>query len=547
MTTTTQTILEKYRGRGRDVLLPLLWEMQTEQGHINAEDVHNISHAIRVPEADIYGVIEFYTLFHHTPTHERIVRVCTDPTCSLADADELLHRLHKHTDTVTVEHTTCIGMCDHAPSALISRRKQGEMLIPKAHLDDLLNTEKPPFYQTHTKSQTPILLAPVDDDYVALERALKTLTPTELIDAVTASGLIGRGGAAFPTGMKWRFTRQALAEIRYVVCNADESEPGTFKDRLLMEVYPQRVLEGLALASYAVGAQQAYIFIRGEYPGAYHALRDAYERARGLGIFGKNMMGTGHSLHIEIQRGAGAYICGEETALFEAMEGKRGFPRIKPPYPTTYGLWGQPTAVNNVETLCNIPYIVLSGADSFRQHGTQHSTGTKLLSVSGHVHHPGVYEIIPGLTLGELLEDMCGGIVGELQAVLIGGAAGTFLTPDELDVRLTFEDLRTIEASFGSGAILVFNSSVNLRDILHRLAKFFQHESCGKCLPCQLGTQRQLEVIERLPAPLEDDNTRLYDIGMTMTDSSLCGLGQTASSAILSAMKKFPHLFSMKA
>ena len=320
------------------------------------------------------------------------------------------------------------------------------------------------------------------------------------------------------------------------MCNADESEPGTFKDRVLLEGCPHRLLEGMAIAAYAVGATQAYIFIRGEYPTATKRLEVALQEAQLAGWVGNNILGTEFSFHVEIRRGAGAYICGEETALFEAMEGKRGFPRIKPPYPTEAGLFGKPTTVNNVETLCAVPDIIEYGANWFRQHGTDQSTGTKLVSVSGHVHRPGVYEIFPGIPLRHLLDQFCGGVDGRLQAVLMGGAAGTFLVPDDLDVPLTFESLRAIGSTFGSGAIMVFNDTVDIRDVLLRLAHFFQHESCGKCFPCQLGTQRQLEILHR--APLPGDAEQLHDIGWTMTEASLCGLGQTAASAVLSAMEK---------
>jgi NADH-quinone oxidoreductase subunit F len=272
-------------------------------------------------------------------------------------------------------------------------------------------------------------------------------------------------------------------------------------------------------------------------------MRDAITDAEARGLLGANILGTDFTLHVEIRRGAGAYICGEETALFEAIEGKRGFPRIKPPYPTTHGLFGQPTVVNNVETLSAVPAIITRGADWFASLGTDKSRGTKLVSVSGHVARPGVYEITPGISLRALLDDHCGGVSGNLQAVLMGGAAGTFLTPADLDVPLTFEDLRARGSTFGSGAIMVFNTTVDLRDVLRRLADFFQHESCGKCFPCQLGTQRQREIIERIDSPRPGDVARLLDVGQTMTEASLCGLGQTAGAAVMSAIRLFPHVF----
>ncbi len=287
-----------------------------------------------------------------------------------------------------------------------------------------------------------------------------------------------------------------------------------------------------------------YLFIRGEYPEAVQRMTEAIAEAEAANLLGEHVMGTDFACHVEIRRGGGAYICGEETALFEAIEGKRGFPRIKPPFPTTHGLFGKPTSINNVETLSAVPGIVLNGAAWFHQWGTEKSAGTKLVSISGHVNRPGVYEIPFGLTLRDLLEQHCQGVKGTLQAVLMGGAAGTFLNPEEIDVRLTYEDLQAIGSTLGSGAIMVFNTEVDLRDVLRRLGRFFEHESCGKCFPCQLGTQRQMEILERLDHPLPGDPARLRDIGLTMTQASLCGLGQTAAMAVLSAMNKWPELFS---
>ena len=555
-------LLESYQGRGREALLPVLWDVQRAYGSINAEQVHQISHVLRVPEADIFGVIGFYALFYDRPTGQRIIRICADPSCALAGADDVLQTLCARlgispNETTadgeyTVEHAPCLGMCDHAPAALASVRGEADMALPSVTVDSLLADWNGDYYRPAGDENSVMLdggLAAVPQtladygDYAALRKALTDLSPEEVISMVEDSGLIGRGGAAFPTGLKWKLTRQADGETKYMVCNADESEPGTFKDRVLLEHHPHLTLEGIALAAYAIGAQTAYLFIRGEYPKATAILCQSIQEAESQGLLGEGIMGSGFSLKVQIRRGAGAYICGEETALFEAIEGKHGFPRIKPPYPTNVGLFGKPTAVNNVETLCAVRGIIEHGADWFRQTGTEQSAGAKLVSVSGHVRRPGVYEIEPGISLRRLLDEYCQGVIGDLQAALMGGAAGTFLRPDEIDVPLTFEDLRAAGSTFGSGAVMVFNQSVDLRDVLKRIGRFFQHESCGKCFPCQLGTQRQVEILERLESPAVGDSGRLYDVGMTMTEASLCGLGQTAAMAVLSAMKQFPHLF----
>lgn len=555
------SILSPYLGRQRDALLPVLWEVQTAFGYISADAVHAISKTLRVPATEIYGVISFYSLFHTEPTGTTTIHVCTSPSCALGGCDAVLHALRDRSGLVdgrdttadgalTVLETTCLGLCDDAPAALISERGVGERLYGPFTAEEPLRSNGQRSGHiggervmlkgySHHRSQS---LAEYGD-YAALRRAVQDMTPEQVIAEVEASGLIGRGGAAFATHLKWKFTRQSPGQPHYIVCNADESEPGTFKDRVLLEAQPHLVLEGLALGGYAVGASTGYVFVRGEYPEAYHALEVALAESKSAGLLGQHIMGSAFSFDIELRRGAGAYICGEETALFEAIEGKRGFPRVKPPYPTTVGLFGKPTAVNNVETLCAIPLIVANGAAWFRQWGTDNSTGTKLVSVSGHVQRPGVYEITPGITLRHLLDHHCEGVTGDLQAVLMGGAAGTFLTPDEIDVPLTFEGLRKIGSTFGSGAIMVFNQSADLRDVLKRLGHFFQHESCGKCFPCQLGTQRQHEILDRMDDPQPGDAQRLRDVGLTMTEASLCGLGQTAASAVLSAMTRWPHLF----
>ncbi len=554
-------IVAHFAGRSREALLPALWAVQTAFGHIDHEAVKVIAQTLRVPEADIYGVIGFYSLLYDQQTRETIIRVCTSPSCALAGADDLIGSLCDQLDIqpggttvdgkASLERTTCLGLCEHAPAALVSKMGVGELQYAPVNDIDTMLAGSPQCYPSVTASRTNALIdssvteLPVNAEgqYRALTRALKHLAPEAVIEEVERSGLIGRGGAAFPTGLKWKFTRAATAHPRYVVCNADESEPGTFKDRVLMEEYPHQILVGMALCGYAIGSQQGYVFVRGEYPNATARLQAAIDEAYNAGMIGDHIMNSDFSFHVEIRRGAGAYICGEETALFEAIEGKRGFPRIKPPFPTTHGLFGKPTVVNNVETLSAIPGIVQHGAAWFKQWGTEKSAGPKLLSVSGHVNRPGVYEISPGITLRELLTEECGGVIGELQAILMGGAAGTFLRPDQIDVPLTFEDLRAIGSTLGSGAIMVFNDTADLRDILQRLGEFFQHESCGKCFPCQLGTQRQLEILDRLNHAAPGDRLRLADIGQTMTESSLCGLGQTAAAAVMSAMKHWPELF----
>jgi NADH-quinone oxidoreductase subunit F len=334
-----------------------------------------------------------------------------------------------------------------------------------------------------------------------------------------------------------------------VICNADESEPGTFKDRVLMEGDPFAILEGMTIAAIATGARQGYIYLRGEYPLAAERMADAIEVAAKNGLLGSDILGSGLNFQIEIRRGAGAYICGEETALFNSIEGYRGEPRNKPPFPTEAGLFRQPTAVNNVETLANVPLILREGGGAYARMGTESSTGTRLFCLSGHVARPGVYEVVMGVTLRDLIE-LAGGVAGngQLQAILLGGAAGTFVSPQELDTPLTFEGTRAIGATLGSGVVMLFDTTVDLRRILLRIAGFFHHETCGQCVPCRVGVVRLEEALERLlegrtfGSPREE-LVRIREMGQAMRDASICGLGQTASSAVESAFDRW-SLFS---
>ncbi|MDH3944636.1 MAG: SLBB domain-containing protein, partial [Anaerolineae bacterium] len=373
--------------------------------------------------------------------------------------------------------------------------------------------------------------------------------PEHLIQLVETSKILGRGGAQFPTGTKWRYTRAAdrPACEKHIVVNADESEPGTFKDRVLMEEDPFSVIEAATLAGYAIGAENGWIFVRGEYPTSYIRLDNAIQQAREKGYLGKNILGRdGFNFDIEMRKGAGAYICGEETALFEAIEGKRGFPRIKPPFPTTHGLFNQPTAINNVETLVSVLAAFNMGIDYWLKLGTEGSPGTKLFCLSGHIQNPGLYELPFGATIRELIE-LAGGVPEKrsIQGVLIGGAAGVFIGSDQLDIRLTYEDTKAHNIPLGSGVVMVFDENADILHTLKNLSRFFAHESCGKCFPCQLGTQRQMEILADIISngrSRKGSKESLIDLGFTMTETSLCGLGQTASTAILSAIELWPEL-----
>jgi NADH-quinone oxidoreductase subunit F len=379
--------------------------------------------------------------------------------------------------------------------------------------------------------------------FEVLRRAMQ-LGPAGVLRELAESELSGRGGAAFPTGSKWEAVARQPVRPHYVVCNADESEPGTFKDRVLLEGDPYAVIEAMVIAGFATNSARGYVYLRGEYPQAHHALRQAIEVCRRRGLLGFDILGSGFGFDIEVRLGAGAYICGEETAIFASIEGFRGEPRTKPPYPTEHGLFGLPTVVNNVETLVNVLEVLRRGGPEFAATGSGRSTGTKLFCVSGHVAVPGVYEVAFGSTLGEVIA-LAGGVRGgrALQAVLLGGAAGTFAGPQDLDVPLTLEGTRAAGLTLGSGVVLVLDDTADLPALLARIAAFFRDESCGQCVPCRVGTVRQEEAVVRLVQgrPLgsrRDDLERLAELGQCMRDASICGLGHTASSAIESAIQR---------
>ncbi len=419
--------LESYHSQGRTALLPALHDAQQLYGYIPKPAAEAIAQALNVPLAEVFGVIEFYSLFYSQPVGKTVIHICNDPACALAGSETLFKQIRFHQEAspadspqsaLTIEMAPCLGLCEHAPAALV----QGQ---PIARADrqtwqDLVSGkgERPSSVLGGTVSiltancglgHTVELSEYLDlGGYQALRKALRT-PPRQIIEEIKAAGLVGRGGAAFPTGLKWEAAADAPSEVKYVVCNADEAEPGTFKDRVLMEDDPHSILEGMLIAGYAIGAQKGYIYIRGEYWFPYQAMKNAVEEAREAGFLGSNILDTEFNFEIEIRRGAGAYICGEETALFESIEGKRGFPRLKPPFPTTQGLFGKPTVINNVETLANVPVIIRKGASHYRKLGTEKSPGSKLFCLSGDVVRPGLYEVPFGIPFHHLLFDLVGG------------------------------------------------------------------------------------------------------------------------------------------
>ncbi|NLW07040.1 MAG: NADH-quinone oxidoreductase subunit NuoF, partial [Clostridia bacterium] len=380
--------------------------------------------------------------------------------------------------------------------------------------------------------------------YMALEKALSH-RPEEIIATISASGLRGRGGAGFPTGRKWQFTAAAEGQTKYVVCNADEGDPGAFMDRSILEGDPHSVLEGMAIAAYAVGAQQGYIYVRAEYPIAVDRLEKAIRQARRNGLLGDNILGKGFKFNVEIRLGAGAFVCGEETALLRSISGKRGEPRPRPPYPAESGLWGKPTLVNNVETLANVPLIIWQGPEWYAKFGTEGSKGTKVFSLAGSINNTGLIEVPMGTTLRQIIFDIGGGIPGgkKFKAVQTGGPSGGCLPEELLDTPVDYEALNAAGSIMGSGGLIVMDESNCMVDIARFYLEFSQDESCGNCTPCRIGTKRLLEILKRITAGegTMDDLKLLEDLSYDVKEASLCGLGQTASNPILSTLQYFRH------
>jgi NADH-quinone oxidoreductase subunit F len=556
----------------RQRLLPTLHALHEHAGWISPGALNYIARRLTIPPADVYGVATFYALFSVQPRAPRVLHVCDDLVCRCVGSDSLIATLTEQigpegseVDGACWLSSPCLGQCDRAPAALLIESGQAplERELTAVQSDDLLAVmggatpapHRPVVPSQAGQAELRLLgrVGVVDpeslDDYRAhggydaLRRAFE-LGPEGVLREVVDSKLLGRGGAAFPMGRKWEAVARQPRRPHYLICNADESEPGTFKDRVILEGDPFSLIEAMTIAGYATGCEHGYIYLRGEYPIALRRLEIAVGQARERGLLGAGILGRDFSFEIELRKGAGAYICGEETAVFGSIEGYRGEPRNKPPFPVDRGLFGQPTVVNNVETLVNVPSIMLEGGRAFASIGTERSTGPKLFCVSGAVEDPGTYEVPFGTTLRQVLE-LAGGVSpgATLRAVLLGGAAGSFVTPKDLDLPLTFEDARVAGATLGSGVVVAIDEEVDLGELLMVIAAFFRDESCGQCVPCRVGTVRQEEALARLRSgatrgTVQEELELIAEIGQAMRDASICGLGQTASTAIESAIDR---------
>ena len=538
----------------RHQLLPVLHAIQDRVGWVSRGALDYACRRLSIPPAEAYGVVSFYARFALEERAPTVLHVCDDIACKCAGADALCASLEASFGPpgATWLRSPCLGLCDRAPAAMVERagsRYEEAQVAPvdAATAGGILRGSAWPeraggLIRALGEPKLLRRIGVVDPEslesyrehggFAALKQAHE-LGPAGVIREVTEARLLGRGGAAFPTGRKWDSVAKAPARPRYLVCNADESEPGTFKDRVLMEGDPFALVEAMSIAAFATGCEKGFVYVRAEYPLARHRVEHAISEAKRAGLL---------TCDIEVRRGAGAYICGEETALFNSIEGKRGEPRNKPPFPVQAGLFGQPTLVNNVETLINVLDIVGEGGAAFARTGTSDSTGTRLFCLSGQVREAGLYEVPMGTTLRALI-DLAGGLHPgrSLQAVLLGGAAGSFVTEAQLGVPLSFEGTRAIGATLGSGAVMVLDDTVDAKQVLLRIARFFSDESCGQCVPCRVGTKRQEEILERMLGARNGDHREsdvmlLSDIAQAMRDASICGLGQTAANAIASGL-----------
>ena len=518
-------------------------------------------------------------------TREKHILVCHGTGCTSSKSPQILENFRKILEEKNIENvrvimTGCFGLCAKGPIVIIRPEdtfysnvrpedceeiiqthivegKRVERLLCKDIDGKIVNSlDELNFYkkQKRIALKNCGVINPQDieeyiafDGYRALERVLREMTQDEVIDEIKKSGLRGRGGAGFPTGKKWELTKSYKSEQKYVVCNADEGDPGAFMDRSILEGDPHSVLEAMEIAGFAIGANKGYIYVRAEYPIAVKRLKVAIKQAREYGLLGKNIFNTGFDFDVEIRLGAGAFVCGEETALLESIEGKRGQPRIKPPYPAESGLWGKPTLINNVETFANITQIILKGADWFSTIGTENSKGTKVFALGGNVNNIGLVEVPMGTTLREIVYDIGGGIPNgrDFKAAQTGGPSGGCIPKEHLDTPIDYESLKEIGSMMGSGGLIVMDDTKCMVSLAKFYLQFTVSESCGKCTPCRIGTKRMLEILERLCDGEADeyDVYKLEKLAVSIKKSSICGLGQSAPNPVISTLKYFRDEF----
>ena len=563
----------------RSALIPMMMYAQDEYGYISDEMVNELASRLNLRPVEVEETLAYYSMLHRKPIGKHHVQVCTNVACMLRGGAQLLQHAKKRLEighkevtqdgVFSLEEVECIGACTGAPAIQVNYDYY-ENLTPLKFdriIEDLDNGNRPAPVPVITGAlrernalETPLIskrwgikdshkidVYLQNGGYQALEKALQQMTPESIIEEVKRSSLRGRGGAGFPTGMKWSFVPKDSPKPKYVICNADESEPGSCKDRPLMEMDPNQMIEGIIIAGRAIDAHRGFIYIRGEYRYVLDIVDAAIAEAYARGYLGNNILGSGFDFDLLIHTGAGAYECGEESALMESLEGKRGYPRIKPPFPAIVGLYGCPTIINNVESLSSVPAIILEGGEAYANRGTPKNGGTRLLCVSGHVHKPGIYEIPLGMNMKKFIYEVAGGIRGgkKLKAVIPGGSSCPFLKADEIDIPMDYDSLAKAGSMLGSGGMVVMDEDTCMVDMARRIMHFYAHESCGWCIPCREGTSWLCKMLERFHAGFGrlEDIDMVGDLAKNMLGRTFCPLGDAAAMPTISIVTKFRSEF----
>ena len=563
----------------RSALIPMLVYAQDEAGFVSDDMIAEIAQRLDLRAVEVEETLAYYSMLRRKPMGKHHVQVCTNVACMLRGGYEILEQAKKrleigHKETTgdgvfSLEEVECIGACTGAPAIqvnydfyenltpkqfdrIIEELDAGKKPTPVSVISGALHDRDPQetvliSKRWGIKDSRKIHVYLQNDGYQALEKALKQMTPETIIDEVKKSNLRGRGGAGFPTGMKWSFVPKDSPKARYVICNADESEPGTCKDRPLMEMDPHQLIEGMVIAGRAIGAHQGFIYIRGEYRYVLDLVDEAIGEAYQSGYLGKNILGSGFDYDLLIHTGAGAYECGEESALMESLEGKRGYPRIKPPFPAVVGLYGCPTIINNVETLSAVPSIIREGGEAYASRGTPKNGGTRLLCVAGHVNKPGIYEIPLGMNMKKFIYEMAGGIPNgkKLKAVIPGGSSCPLMAADEIDLPMDYDAVAKAGSMLGSGGMVVMDEDTCMVDMARRIMHFYAHESCGWCIPCREGTTWLRKMLERFHAGLgrSEDIDLIGELAKNMLGRTFCPLGDAAAMPTISIVQKFRSEF----
>lgn len=578
LTARFETLQHRYPFK-RSALIPMLMYAQDEYGCVSDEMIAEIARRLELHTVQVEETLAYYSMLHRKPWGKHHVQICTNVACMLRGGAELLEAAKKRLEighkevtadgVFSLEEVECIGACTGAPALQVNYDFYENLTQLKFDrlIEDLDAGRKPPpepvtsgALHPRDPAETPLISRRFgikdshkidvylqNDGYRALEKALREMTAESIIDEVKKSNLRGRGGAGFPTGMKWSFVPKDSPKARYIICNADESEPATCKDRPLMEMDPHQMIEGITIAGRAIGAHRGFIYIRGEYRYVLDIVQVALDEAYSRGYLGKNILGTGFDFDLLVHTGAGAYECGEESALMESLEGKRGYPRIKPPFPAVVGLYGCPTIINNVETLSSVPSIILEGGEKYASRGTPRNGGTRMLCVSGHVNKPGIYEVPLGMNMNKFIYEVAGGIPNgkKLKAVIPGGSSCPLMKAEECDIPMDYDSVAKAGSMLGSGGMVLMDEDTCMVDMARRIMHFYAHESCGWCIPCREGTTWLRKMLERFHEGFgrPEDIDLMADLAKNMLGRTFCPLGDAAALPTISIVGKWRNEF----